>query len=120
MSIEDLKKRFKEFALRIIKLTRALPKNYEGRVVSGQLLRCGTSSAANYRAACRGRSKPDFIAKLGIVEEELDESMFWMEIIMESELLNKELVIPLYNETNELLSIIIKSKITARDNQNNK
>jgi four helix bundle protein len=120
MNIEDLKERFKKFALRVVRLTRELPKTYEGKVISGQLLRCGTSSAANYRAACRGRSKLDFIAKLGIVEEELDESMFWMEIIIESNMLNKELVMPLYNETNELLSIIIKSKITARNNKNSK
>ena len=119
MNQEQLKARFKNFALRIIKLARALPKIYEGNAISGQLLRCGTSSAANYRAACRGRSKPDFIAKLGIVEEELDESMFWMEIIIESDMMKKELVIDLYNETNELLSIIIKSKITARNNKNN-
>jgi len=116
MNQEQLKERFKEFALRIIKLTRALPKIYEGKVISGQLFRCGTSSAANYRAACRGRSKPDFIAKLGIVEEELDESMFWMEIVVESKMIKEELVKNLYNETNELLSIIIKSKITARNN----
>ena len=116
MNQEQLKTRFKNFALRIIKLTRVLPKIYEGRIVSGQLFRCGTILAANYRAACRGRSKLDFIAKLGIVEEELDESMFWMDIIIESDIMRKELIIDIHNEANELLSIIIKSKITARKN----
>ncbi|OGF26131.1 four helix bundle protein [Candidatus Falkowbacteria bacterium RIFOXYB2_FULL_47_14] len=117
MNKEDLKNRFKKFALRVIKLTRALPSTYESKVMGGQLLRCGTSSAANYRAACRGKSRPDFISKLGIVEEELDESMFWMEIIIESELIARHLIKDLYQETDELLSIIIKSKITARNNK---
>ena len=73
MNQEILKKRFKDFALRIMKLVRALPKTIEGKAVGNQIFRSGTSSAANYRAACRARSKKDFIAKLGIVEEELDE-----------------------------------------------
>ena len=117
MNREDLKIRFKKFALRVIKLTRALPNTNESRIIGGQLLRCGTSSAANYRAACRGKSRPDFISKLGIVEEELDESMFWMEIIIESGLMTEHLIQDLYQEANELLSIIIKSKITARNNK---
>ena len=81
MNENDLKQRTKEFALRIIKLINALPKTIEGKAISNQLVRCGTSVGANYRAACRGRSKADFIAKLGVVEEEVDESAFWLEII---------------------------------------
>lgn len=114
MDREKLKQRFKQFTLRIIRLAQVLPKTSEGNITRGQLFRCGTSSASNYRAACRSRSKLEFIAKLGIVEEELDECMFWMEIIMETKMMNKRLVMALYNEANELLAIIIKSKITAR------
>jgi four helix bundle protein len=76
MTEKELKERTKKFALRIIKLVDALPKTTVGRAIGNQLIRCGTSTAANYRAACRGRSKADFIAKLGISEEEADESAF--------------------------------------------
>jgi len=76
MNKDDLKERTKKFALRILKLVNALPRTDEGRMIKKQLMRCGTSVASNYRAACRGRSKMDFIAKLGIVEEEADESLF--------------------------------------------
>jgi four helix bundle protein len=89
MTKEEMKNRTKKFALRIIKLVEALPKNRTGDVAGKQLLRCGTSVAANYRAACRAKSTSDFIAKLGIVEEEGDESMFWLEIIIESKLMAK-------------------------------
>jgi four helix bundle protein len=74
----DLLARTKNFALRIIKLVDALPHTLAGRTIGGQLLRCGTSVSANYRAACRGRSKAEFVAKLGIVEEEADESCHWL------------------------------------------
>lgn len=88
MKEDDLKNRTKKFALRILKLIDALPNTVAGRTVAGQLARSGTSVASNYRAACRGRSKAEFIAKLGIVEEEADESGFWLEIIIESEMLS--------------------------------
>ena len=78
-----MKKRTKEFAKRIIELCRELPSNREGRLIGNQLFKSGTSVAANYRAACRGRSKAEFIAKLGIVEEEADETLFWLEVIEE-------------------------------------
>lgn len=113
---EDLKKRTKEYALRIIKLVKALPKTIEGKIIGGQLLRSGTSTAANYRAVCRARSKAEFIAKLGIVIEEADESGFWLEIVIESKLLRKELVEPLLQETNEILSIMITSSKSAKKN----
>ncbi|HMS40846.1 MAG TPA: four helix bundle protein [Pyrinomonadaceae bacterium] len=92
MSEKDLLKRTKIFALRVIKLVSALPDNLAGRKIGDQLMRSGTSVASNYRAACRGRSKAEFIAKLGIVEEEADESALWMELIIESKLMKKNLV----------------------------
>jgi four helix bundle protein len=79
MNAEELKKRTKLFALRILKLVAALPNTLQGRTVGGQLVRAGTSVGANYRAACRGRSKAEFIAKLGVVEEEADESAYWLD-----------------------------------------
>jgi four helix bundle protein len=86
MDPDDLKKRTKQFALRILKLVAALPNTVQGRAIGGQLVRAGTSVGSNLRAACRGRSKAEFIAKLGIVEEEADESAYWMELIIEDEL----------------------------------
>ena len=115
---EELKSRFKNFALRTMKLANALPYKNRGRLIGDQLFRAGTSSASNYRAACRARSNDEFISKLCIVEEELDECMFWLEIIIESGLLKEELVKPLYNEVNELLSITISSKKTVKSRYN--
>ena len=84
---EELKKRTKQFALRIVKLFRALPRTPEAQIMGKQLLRCGTSVAANYRAVCRARSRAEFIAKLGVVVEEADESVFWLEMLEESDTL---------------------------------
>jgi four helix bundle protein len=117
MTKEELKNRTKKFALRIIKLVEALPKTKTGDVIGKQLLRCGTSVAANYRAACRAKSTSDFIAKLGIVEEEGDESMFWLEIIIESGLMKKELVEPLLKEADEIVAIVVSSKKTVKNNK---
>src|SRR5574341_946858 len=102
MKPDDLKKRTKQFALRVLTLVAALPKTLAGRTIGGELVRAGTSVGANYRAACRARSKVEFIAKIGIVEEEADESAFWMELIIEGELLRQELVQSLLDEANEL------------------
>jgi len=113
MSPDDLKSRTKQFALRILKLVAALPNTVEGRAIAGQLVRAGTAVGANYRAACRGRSKAEFIAKIGIVEEEADESAYWMELIIEGELLKEPQVRPLLNEANELAKIMTKSRISA-------
>ena len=88
MTERELLERTKQFALRIFKLVGALPQTIQGRAVAAQLIRSGTSVAANYRAACRARSKPEFIAKLGVVEEEADETAFWLELIMETNLLS--------------------------------
>jgi len=93
-----------------------LPKNTEGRAIGNQLVRSGTSVGANYRAACRGRSKPEFIAKLGVVEEEADENAFWMELVIESGLMKKELVEPLLQEANELVAIMVASRKSASKN----
>jgi four helix bundle protein len=100
--------------LRIIKLVESLPPTRTANVLSNQLLRSGTSVAANYRAACRARSNADFIAKMGIVEEETDESVFWIEMLIESDLVNRELVSNLLDEGNQLTAIWVSSIKTAR------
>jgi len=84
MSPDEFRKRTKDIALRIIRLVGQLPKTTAAQVMGRQLMRCGTSVGANYRAACRARSHVDFIAKMGIVEEECDESIYWMELLIES------------------------------------
>ncbi len=116
MTEKELLQRTKTFALRVIKLVNALPNNTAGRTIGGQLIRSGTSVAANYRAACRGRSKAEFIAKLGTVEEEADESCLWMELIIESGLMEEKLVAGLLKEANEITAIMAASKISARNN----
>lgn len=110
---DNLKDRTKQFALRVIKLTQALPKTDVGRVICKQLLRCGTSVGANYRAACRARSIADFISKIGIVIEEADESCFWLELIIDAGLLKISLVEPLLKEAGEITAIMITSGKSA-------
>ena len=113
MNEQEMIKRTKQFALRVMKLVEALPRNVQGRTIASQLMRSGTSVVANYRAACRARSKPEFIAKLGTVEEEADESGFWLELIIESGLLIEKNVRPLLIEAGELVAITASSKKTA-------
>jgi four helix bundle protein len=113
MTERELIERAKQFALRAIKLIGALPQTIQGRVIASQLMRSATSVAANYRAACRARSKPEFIAKLGIVEEEEDESAFWLELIGDAGLLNGTKVEPLRKEASEVVAIMASSKKTA-------
>jgi len=113
MDSDDLKKRTKRFALRILKLVAALPNTVQGRTIGGQLVRAGTAVGANYRATCRSRSKAEFVARIGVVEEEADESAYWMELIVEGELLKQEQVEPLLNEANELAKIMASSRISA-------
>jgi four helix bundle protein len=120
MDADELKERTKQFALRVLKLVAALPNNIQGRAVGGQLVRSGTSVASNYRAACRGRSKAEFIAKLGIVEEEADESAFWLELIIEGSLLKAKLVQPLLDEANEITRIVASSRVTAKTKLTNR
>jgi four helix bundle protein len=114
---ETLKERTKQFALRIIRLVETLPKTVTGRAIGNQLVRSGTSVGANYRAACRGRSKAEFTSKLNVVMEEADESAFWLEIIIEARLLSEEKAEPLLTEATELTAIFAKSCYTARKNK---
>jgi four helix bundle protein len=111
---EDLRERTKRFALRVIRLVASLDRSAAGQVIGRQLLRCATSVGANYRAACRARSRAEFIAKLGVVEEEADESLYWMELLVGSGLVNEPRMQDLMNEGDEILSIIVASIRTAR------
>jgi len=113
----DLKKRTKAFALRILKLVDALPKTTAGRALASQIVRSGTSVAANYRAACRARSTADFIAKMGIVEEEADETLFWLELLEESGLVPAAKLTAIKREVDELIAITVASIKTARRNR---
>ena len=114
MDQDELKRRTKEFAHRCIKLSMALPKTYLGNHIKGQLIRCSTSVASNYRAVCVAQSKGSFISKLSIVIEEADETYFWLEFIIDERLLGKQRVLPLLREAGELTSIFISSRKTAR------
>lgn len=117
MSERDLKKRTKAFALRVLKLVDTLPKTTAGRALASQIVRSGTSVAANYRATCRARSTADFIAKMGIVEEEADETLFWLELLEESELIPAARLTAIKQEANELTAITIASIKTASRNR---
>lgn len=112
----DLKIRTKKFALEIISLVSELPKNNAGFVLGNQLMKSGTSVGANYRSSQRGRSRAEFIAKLGIVQEEADETIFWLELILESNLLPKEKVAPALKEADELTAIFTSMLINAKKN----
>src|SRR2546421_1962482 len=113
MTENEMKQRTKAFALRVIKLASTLSKDFVGRRLGDQLLRSGTSVAANYRAACRARSLADFISKLGIAEEEADESALWMELLMESGLVPSKRLEKLLDEANQLTAIIVASRKTS-------
>jgi len=114
MDAEELKKRTKQFGLRIIKLIENLPPSKAANVIGNQLLRSGTSAGANYRAACRARSKPDFISKASISIEEADESLYWLEILVEAEIIPKEKLTALMKEADEIVAILTASAKTAR------
>jgi four helix bundle protein len=116
MNPAELKDRTKQFALRILKLVAALPKNVEGRAIANQLVRCGTSVAANYRATCRARSKAEFVAKIGVVLEEADEALLWLELISEANLLPPKRIDPLLAEAKELVAIMVSSRKSASSN----
>jgi four helix bundle protein len=109
-----LKDRTKKFAIRVIHLVESLPSKRVAAVVGNQLLRSGTSVGANYRSACRARSPAEFCSKLGIVEEELDESLYWMELVIEASLITRNRLGPLMKEGEELLAMTIASINTAR------
>jgi four helix bundle protein len=120
MNSGELKDRTKKFALRVIKLSDALPNNALGYIIQKQILRSGTSVAANYRATLRSRSDPEFISKLNVVIEECDETSFWLELIMDSQLLKKDKVESLYKEADELVSIFCSSQKTMKGKLNQK
>jgi four helix bundle protein len=111
---EQLRKRTKEFALRIVRLFRELPKKDEARMIGKQVFRSGTSVAANYRAVCRARSKAEFIAKMGIVVEEIDETVFWLELQVETGIIAEGQMKSLLEEAKELLAIFAASHLTSR------
>ncbi|HUB87259.1 MAG TPA: four helix bundle protein [Verrucomicrobiae bacterium] len=114
MTREEMKKRTKAYANRVVKLCSALPNNWIARTLGKQLLRSGTSVGANYRAVCRAKSNSDFINKLRIVEEECDESLFWMELLVDNSLIKPSRLAALMKEADELLSIFVASAKTAR------
>src|SRR5688572_23539863 len=117
MNEEDLKNRFKKFTISIVRMTEKFPKQEVYFTISRQIIRCATSPAANYRAACRAKSTPDFINKLKIVEEELDETLLWLEFTVGVNVMWEETLKPLEREGNELLSIIVASIKTSRKKQ---
>lgn len=111
---EELRDRTKRFALNVIRFCRTLPKTEEARIMTRQLLRSATSVAANYRAVCRARSKAEFVSKIGVVVEEADETVFWLELIGESGVLRNDGTGSLLREANELVAIFGASQRTAR------
>ena len=117
MDREELKKRTRYFAHRCVKLALALPQSPLGDHIRRQLIKCSTSVAANYRAACIAQSKASFVSKLSIVIEEVDESCFWLEFIIDEKLLNEKQVAPLLNEGEELTSIFISSRKTVKNSK---
>jgi len=113
----DLKERTMRFALDVMQFGRRLPEDTEGRHIRGQLFRAGSSVAANYRSACRGRSRADFIAKLGIAIEEADETQFWLDVVAAAKMVPAGAESGLRQEANELVAILIQSQKTARTNR---
>lgn len=111
---DELKLRTKKFALRIVKVFQALPRSEDARTLGKQLLRSGTSIAANYRAVCRSRSKAEFVARLGIVVEEIDETVFWLELLVEAGIISPARLGDLRREANELLAIFVSSQLTSK------
>ena len=114
MTREEMKARTKAYANRVVRLCQALPNNWVAKTLGAQLLRSGTSVGANYRAVCRAKSTADFINKFRVVEEECDESLFWMELLTNNGLVKPARIQDLMKERNEILSIVIASAKTAR------
>jgi four helix bundle protein len=119
MDEKTFKARTKKFALSVLQLVEALPRNRAAEILGRQLLRSGTSVGANYRAACRGKSALDVVAKLSIVEEEADESIYWMELLVESHVLSQDRVTALIKEANEILAMTVASIKTLRGRKQN-
>lgn len=115
MDADAMKARTKRLALGVIRMSQALPRNREADTLARQIVRSATSVAANYRAACRGRSKTEFLSKLGVVEEEADETLLWLEFLMESDLMPSTLGQELWSECDQILRIVVASIKTARN-----
>jgi four helix bundle protein len=120
MTQQEMKARTKRFALRIVKLVSSLPNTSVANTLGKQLLRSGTSVGANYRSACRARSTADFISKLSIVEEEADESVYWMELLTESGIVTEKLLVDLIDEANQIVSIVVAAIKTSKQKRNPK
>jgi four helix bundle protein len=114
MTPDEMKRRTRAFALRVIRLVESLANTKTAQHIGYQLIRAGTSVAANYRASCRAKSRADFIAKMGIVEEEADECVFWLEMLVDAEIIVEKLLAPLMGEAGEITAIVVSSITTAR------
>ncbi|SRR5258706_15330415 len=110
---EKMKQRTKQFALRVVRMFKALPRSEESRIMGRQVLRSGTSVGANYRAACRARTVKEFVCKIRIAVEEADETGYWLELLLEADIIRKTRLDPLRMECNELLAILASSQYTA-------
>jgi len=112
---EQLKERTKRFALDVIALVGTLPRTLVAEIIAGQMVRSGTSTGANYRAACRARSRAEFVAKIGVAEEEADETQYWLELLLETKLAKSETVRRLIAEATELVAILSASRKSAKE-----
>ncbi len=117
MDQRELKRRTKAFAIQIVRIFESLPQRGAALVLGRQLLRSGTSVGANYRSACRAKSVADFIAKMGTVEEEIDETSYWLELLIEIDFLTPDKTEEILKEANELLAIVVASIKTAKRNK---
>ena len=114
MTEQEFKRRTKDVALRIIRMTASFPNTWAAEIIGKQIIRCGTSVGANYRAACRGKSTADVLHKLAIVEEEADECLYWMELLIEADIFPERLLLPLMQEVDEILAMTVASIKTVR------
>ncbi len=114
MTEQEFKRRTKDVALRIIRMTASFPNTWAAEIIGKQIIRCGTSVGANYRAACRGKSTADVLHKLAIVEEEVDECLYWMELLIEADIFPERLLLPLMQEVDEILAMTVASIKTIR------
>jgi four helix bundle protein len=114
MNPDELKNRTRRFALRVFRLAECLPDTPTARVIRNQMIRCGSSVGANYRAACRAKSRPDFVSKMGTVEEEADETIYWMELLIDTGIVKPKRIADLMSEADEILAIVVASIKTAK------
>ena len=118
MTPQELKDRTKAFAIRIVKMFRSLPRETDAQVIGKQVLRSGTSVGADYRAACRARSHAEFLAKIGVVVEEADETVYWLELLAETQSIKPDRLDQIRSEAEQLTAIFTAAKETARQNRN--